>query len=242
MKRKLHFLIISLILATSSGGWAQVTGDFRSLGSGNWSASGSWQRYSSTSVWENSGIGQNNPGQVPGVGVASGNIAIQNGHTITLDMTNAVAIASLTIGGGASGILQYETVTNRTLTITGNLTISAGAQCNVQNGGSQAGSLVVGGNFSNAGTINLRQSATRYADITVNGTTISGNGTYTFRNLTIGGVNTNSSTSTINLNGNLTCNNTLNCSAGTISFTSGGAQNINGTSNITFNKIGRAHV
>src|SRR5579872_1607629 len=231
-------LFLLLLFITFSGSFAQVTGDFRSLATGNWSASTTWQRYSSGGVWEISGIGENNPGQVPGVGSASGNVTIQNLTTVTFDMTNAVAIASLSVGSGASGVFQFETVTNRTLTITGNLSILGGAAFNVQNSGSQAGSVVIGGNLSNAGTMNIRQSATRYADIVINGTALSGNGTYTaLRNVTIGGAVTNSSTSQINLYGDLTCNNTLTCSAGTISFVGATAQNLNGTANSTFSNL-----
>ena len=218
--------------------YAQVTGDFRSAAGGVWSASATWQRYSSTGVWQNTGVGENNPGQVPGVGVASGSVTIQNTDTVTLDITNATSITNLTIGGGVSGILQFETVANRTLTLTGNLSILVGAAMNVQNAGVQAGSIVVGGNLSNAGTINIRRLATRYADMTINGTTLSGNGTYTsFRNLIIGGAITNSSASVINIYGDLTCNNTFTCSTGTINFANGTAQNLNGTTNPTFNNF-----
>ncbi len=232
-----RFLCVAFTLAFALTGFAQTTGDFRSLATGNWSAATTWQRFSSTSVWQSSGVGENNPGQVPGVGAASGNVTIQNTHTVTLDVTNATAIASLTVGQGATGILQFETVTSHTLTITGGLTISAGGQFNAQNAGAQAGSIIVGGSFSNSGTATLWQSATRYADITVNGTAISGNGVYTLRNLIIGGAVTNSSTSTINLHGDLTCNNTLTCSAGTVSFFGGLAENLNGTANPTFNNF-----
>jgi len=237
MRSILQFLILAFTLAFVTDGYAQSTGDFRSAGSGLWSASGTWQRYSSTGVWQNSGVGENSPGQVPGAGVAGGNVTILNTHTVTLDITNAVAIASLTIGSGASGILQFETVTSRTLTITGNLSLLTGGQFNVQNAGAQTGSVIVGGNLSNTGTITFRQSATRYSDITINGTAISGNGTYTLRSATIGGPVTNNSTSTINLNGSLTCNNTLTCSAGTISFMGGVAQSLNGTANPVFNNL-----
>lgn len=235
--KSLKYLIFTIVLITAlvSNTVAQVAGDFRSVGTGNWSASGTWQRYSSGGVWQNSGTGENSPGKVPGVGTANGNVTILNTHVVTLDMTNATSIASLTIGSGASGTLQFETATNRTLTIAGNTSILAGGTLLAQNAGAQAGSIIIGGDLSNAGTINLRQNATRYADMTINGTSLSGNGTYTsFRNLTIGGSVTNSSSSTLNLYGNLTCNNTFTCSVGMISFVGGVAQSINGTTNPTF--------
>ncbi len=232
-----RYLFVFLLLIISTTVFSQVTGDFRSGGSGNWGTAGTWQRYSSSGTWQNSGAGENNPGQVPGVGVASGNVTILNGHTVTLNITNATAISSLTIGTGTA-VVQFETTTNRTLTITNGLTISAGCSLNVQNTGTQAGSIVVGGTLSNAGTINLRQTTTRYADITLNGTSLTGNGNYTaLHDLIIGGNVTNNSTSTINLYEDLTCNNTFTCSAGTISFMGATAQNLNGTTNPTFNNF-----
>ncbi len=225
-------------MLSSKKDFAQVTGDFRSNATGSWSAPGTWQRYSSTGTWQNSGVGENSPGQVPGVGAASGNVTIRNGNTVTLDITNATAIASLTVGGGASGVLQFETASNRTLTVTGDVSVLAGASFNVQNGGTQNGSIIVGGNFSNAGTINFRQSATRYADITINGSTISGNGTYSaMRNITIGGAITNSSTSTFNIYGNFTFNNSFSCTAGTLNFLGGTTINLAGTTAPTFNNM-----
>ena len=86
-------ILLFLFVLSFTNDYAQVTGDFRSLATGNWSAPGSWQRYSSTGVWQNSGVGENSPGQVPGVGIANGNVTILNGHTVTFDMSNATAIA-----------------------------------------------------------------------------------------------------------------------------------------------------
>ena len=233
-----HFIVSILLILFVQSGLAQVAGDFRSAGTGNWSASGTWQRYSSGGVWQNSGTGENSPGQVPGVAAANGNVTIQNTHTVTLDISNATTISSVTIGSGTSGILQFENASNRILTVSGNVSIAAGGTFLVQNAGSQNGAVIIGGNLSNAGTINFRQSATRYADITLNGTSLSGNGVYTaLRNIIIGGAVINTSTSTLNLYGNLTCNNTFTCSAGMVSFLGGTAQSINGSSDPIFNNL-----
>ena len=232
------FIFSFFIILSITNGWSQVAGDFRSAGSSNWSLPGTWQRYSSGGAWQSSGTGENSPGQVPGLSGVSGNVTIQNAHTVTLNITNTTPITSLTIGTGATGVLQFETATNRTLTIAGGLSILAGGALNVQNTGIQAGSIVVGGTLSNLGTINLRRSASEYADITLNGTSLTGNGTYTaLHDLIIGGSVTNNSTSTINLYEDLTCNNTFNCTAGMISFVGGAGQNINGSVNPTFNNF-----
>jgi hypothetical protein len=64
-------LVVLVILAFSSALKAQVNGDFRSAASSDWNNPGSWQRYNGA-VWEGSGVGANNPGQVLGGPIRSG--------------------------------------------------------------------------------------------------------------------------------------------------------------------------
>lgn len=66
---------------------------YRSVTSGNWSASANWQSSPDNSNWYSA---SNVPGAVAGGGV----VTIQNGHTITLDY--AANPASLTIASGAT--------------------------------------------------------------------------------------------------------------------------------------------
>ena len=81
---------------------AQTVGDYRSAGTGNWTALTSWQYYNGSSWVTPSGTSpQGYPGQFTG----TGSVLIQTGHTITL----SAAITTLSFG---------------TLTITGRLTLT----------------------------------------------------------------------------------------------------------------------
>ncbi|MCW5909092.1 MAG: hypothetical protein KIS94_14600 [Chitinophagales bacterium] len=97
---------------------AQVTGDFRSAGTGNWSAPGSWERYNG-SVWQASGVGDNNPGQVPG---ATSSVWIQTGHVITL--TANQSCLNLHLNNTAANRLNLGT---NTLSIFGKIRAYSGA-------------------------------------------------------------------------------------------------------------------
>lgn len=75
---------------------AQSDGDYRSsVTSGSWSATATWQRYNGT-TWV---AATDYPGQNPG----TGEVTIQNDHTITLDVSPANPIFLLTIATGNKG-------------------------------------------------------------------------------------------------------------------------------------------
>ncbi len=90
------FLLFSLFLTFIANYLsAQVAGDYRSnTPFGNWSASGSWQKYDG-STWLAS---TDYPGQNPGAGA----ITIQDLNIINLDISPANAVGSLAIQGGAN--------------------------------------------------------------------------------------------------------------------------------------------
>jgi hypothetical protein len=60
--------------------FAQLVGDLRSTGTGNWNATATWERYDGA-IWEASGTGANNPGQLPN---ATTSVFIQSTHTVTI--------------------------------------------------------------------------------------------------------------------------------------------------------------
>lgn len=99
--------------------FSQTTGDYRSNvnPSGNWSATGSWQRYNG-SAWV---AATDYPGQNSGTGT----VTIRDGDNITLDASPANAIGAFVVGEGASGIFQTSN-NNRTLNVTNGLTVNAG--------------------------------------------------------------------------------------------------------------------
>src|SRR4051794_8612668 len=63
-----------------------------------------------------------NGGVVPG---ATDDVIISDAAIVDIDQD--ATIHSLVVGQGTSGILEYESVTARTLTVTGDITVSAGA-------------------------------------------------------------------------------------------------------------------
>jgi len=94
-------------------------------------------------------------GVVPGAG---DDVTIADGAIVTID-SDTPAIASLTIGQLSSGILQYETGTERSMTIAGILTVKKGSIFRSAPSGSTSNitthSLIVGGSIVNNGTIDF---------------------------------------------------------------------------------------
>ncbi len=115
---------------------------------------------------------------------------IQDVHVVTLDQD--ISISSLTIGGGASGRLTIgNSVVARTIAISGNLSVLAGARFDVGNFDA-VHTLTIGGSISNASTLfDLENVAvTRVCNVVMNGTTyptISGSQTPVFYGLTLSG-------------------------------------------------------
>ena len=94
---KLLFILGLFLFSISIFG--QTTGDYRSVSSGNWNSSASWQRFDGASWGTNS---------YPGSGVVMANdVTIRNGHTINLNIDVATAFTSLIIGDetGATDVL-----------------------------------------------------------------------------------------------------------------------------------------
>ncbi len=92
---------------------------------------------------------------------------IQNTHTVTLDQN--IDVLALTVGGGTSGALVIGDGTDRTLLSRQDLQVKAGASMTVANiDGTHT--LDIRGNFTNAGTFNMRTSLTRFANTNFNGT------------------------------------------------------------------------
>ncbi|GAB4478496.1 MAG: hypothetical protein OHK0057_29510 [Thermoflexibacter sp.] len=120
MKRHLSLLTIFLILfSIHHVVHSQTVGDYRTIGSGNWSNLAVWQQWNGT-VWA---AATNYPGQVtalPGTVVT-----IRNTHNVTLNISPAEHIINFTIEGGgtltlsACQILLYTGTLNNSGTISG---------------------------------------------------------------------------------------------------------------------------
>jgi hypothetical protein len=93
------FLILFGFLSVQ--GFAQSTGDYRSVATGNWTALASWQYYNGTSWVTPSGTSpQGYPGQFAGTGT----VTVRNTNTITLTTSITNSFTKLIIGEGVSGV------------------------------------------------------------------------------------------------------------------------------------------
>jgi len=158
-------VLVLLVLAGPA-----LAANITSIGTGNWSATGTWSG-----------------GSVP---TAADNVTIANGHTVTIDVTSASCL-SLTVGQGVSGVLQFSTATARTLTVGGDVTIAAGGTFQSATGGTvTTHALSVAGNLTNNGTLDFSTASNAAgASITFTGasnTSFSGTGATTdIRALTV---------------------------------------------------------
>jgi hypothetical protein len=98
--------------------------------------------WTSTATWAG--------GVVP---IAGDNVTIADGAIVTVDVT-VNGINNLTIGQGASGILQWSGVSNA-MTLFGNLTVSSGAKFLPYTTGNTGQTINIGGNLVNNGFANL---------------------------------------------------------------------------------------
>lgn len=165
MRHKLLLSIVWLFGAfysvESSG---QIVGDYRSFGAGtSWTNAANWELCATNGVWP--GVASASyPGQNPPV--AGTTVTIRNTHTRILDVSPANSIVNLVVGEGTTGVLTIgNNGTARTLTMTGAVTVLAGAT--LQTGStSLAHVLNMAGNLTNNGTINLNTGGTSGATLT----------------------------------------------------------------------------
>jgi len=152
-------------MAMTTFAFAQTT--YTSTGDGTWSAM----------TWS--------PAGTPG---SSDAVIIADGHTVTIDQT--VSAASLTVGQGTSGVLTFDGVSARAVTVTGDIIIAAGALFVVQASGTFTNTLSIGGNLVNNGTFDMSLgTTTTICNVTftkAGDQTINGSGTTTrFRGITL---------------------------------------------------------
>jgi hypothetical protein len=165
IKKNLQALAAVLLFAGVSSTFAT---NYYTKASGNWNVPGTW-----------STIGYGNPTN-SGTFPTGGDVAfIGDGYTVILT-TNA-AVGSVNVGQGVSGTLSFNTTLANSLTVSGNLMVNTGATFNDVSAVNQVKSVIIGGNFSNFGTVDLYNSAACLANLTFNGATnaiVSGSGTW----------------------------------------------------------------
>ena len=144
--KKALLIGLFIIVSISSVSFAQIT----SAASGKWSLGSTW---------------------VGGVVPSGGDVTIANGHTVTIDQN--VSIANLTVGGGTSGTLTFDATSGRVVTLSGNLTISAGGSFLVFNALTPTGDVTSGSN----NITNVSSTAGIVALWNISGTGIAGGST-----------------------------------------------------------------
>ncbi|CAN5577889.1 hypothetical protein BH10BAC5_BH10BAC5_20120 [soil metagenome] len=153
-------------------------GGFSGALQGSQATTGSVSRTASTGGWNTAGIWF--PSGVPSL---YDDVTIPDGVTVTIDAAS-LNCNNLTIGGGTSGILQFEQTTARTFTVGGNTTINAGGTFRSNLAGTVTTHVLsTAGNITNSGTLNFStNSNTAGANITFTGSadqTVSGTGATT---------------------------------------------------------------
>jgi hypothetical protein len=127
--------ILALLTGFCGETYAQSSGDYRTVSTGNWDNTSVWQRYNGTS-WTTV---TRYPGEDPG----TGNVDIR--HNITLNVNPANEIGSLSVGANLTSNRN-----NAYINISGDLVITTGT-FNCTNNGSRELTITLGGDFRMSG-------------------------------------------------------------------------------------------
>lgn len=170
-----------LFLAIASFGSSHASVYYSRTSGGNWSDNTTW----STITYGNS----TNTLTFPKAGDSA---MIGDGYTVVINSTQTTGYVF--VGQGSSGILEYPTASNASLTIQNNLSISANAKVWYNGNASRTHALIIGGNLTNNGTMDLHVDADDICNLTFNRSingTITGSGSFDLNTVTL-----NKSTST----------------------------------------------
>ncbi len=113
-------LLFSIIFLVCQSVWPQTSGDFRSVQSGDWNDSDTWERYNGF-FWISSKVIPND--------IKANNITIQNGHIVTI--TDSRTADQITINSGG----QLTVSTGFTFTIADGTGVDLTAYGNIVNAG-----------------------------------------------------------------------------------------------------------
>lgn len=89
-----HFLLLSILLLSVNGLWAQAVGDYGSNGNGNWTTLGTWVVCKTAGQWTDATA-------ATAAVTSSTNVWIRNGHTVIFD-TSSKPCNNLTIDAGGT--------------------------------------------------------------------------------------------------------------------------------------------
>jgi len=142
---------------------------------GNWNVNSTW----STVAYGNA----TNSGTYPKAGDVAN---IGDGYTIYINAS--VGCATLNIGQGVSGTLDFLSTANYVLTISGNITLNTGSRFRYNSAVNRTHNCLVGGNFTNYGTVDFYVAASQVANITFNGNSnslVTGTGVWDLNQVTL---------------------------------------------------------
>ncbi len=107
---------------------------------------------------------------------------------MTIFVSSTSACSVINIGQGSSGILQFGSTGNFTLTVSDNIIVNTGAQLLYNSNNTRTHSLKIGGDLINYGTVDLVYDANDRVNLTFDGAldaTISGAGTWSLNTVTL---------------------------------------------------------
>ncbi len=213
----------------------QSTGDYRSRNNGDWNNINTWSRYNG-STWANATAGNGYPGQ----NAVPGNVLIRDGQTVTLNVSPANNIGSLTVEAGSNA----STLTfsgNNSLTVNGAVTINSGT-----GNGDHKIIAVAGGTLTCASVTMATTAADNRANqitISTGTVTVSGditmNSTGSIRNQIVF-----SNAGTLNINGAISTNGALTTATGSTVNYYGAAQTVKASTyhNLTLSGSGTKNI
>ncbi len=208
------FLLFAALLFSH---FAMATTYYSRTNGGNWNVNATW----STVTYGNT----TNTGTYP----KAGDIAnIGNGYTIYINAN--LSCATVNIGQGASGILEYRNTGAYTLTVTGNIVLNNGAKFWYNSNSSLTHNLLLGGNLSNFGTVDFYFDANDGVNMTFNqstNSTISGTGTWDLNTVTLSKTVTTAATLDVQVISFENAIKTLALTYGTYNHNNSGTYNIN---------------
>ena len=180
MRKAINYIAM-LILMIASYKSSQAAVYYSRTSGGNWSDNTTW----STVTYGNA----TNTLTFPKTGDSA---MIGDGYTVIANGTQTTGYVF--VGQGSSGILEYASGANASLTIQNNLTISTNAKVWYNSNATRTHTLIIGGNLTNNGIMDLYFDANDLCNLTFNRSlngTVSGSGSFDLNTVTL-----NKSTST----------------------------------------------
>jgi len=169
-KKQVKLIVVLLCFAFH----AQATTYYSRSSGANWSVNSTW----STVTYGGPAAG--------GHPVAGDTVFIADGITVFVNTSSACS--KINIGQGSSGILQFGSTGNFTLTVSGDIIVNNGAKLYYNSNSTRTHTLKIGGSLVNNGTVDLVYDINDRVNIIFNGATnsvVSGTGAWSLNAVTM---------------------------------------------------------